>query len=289
MQLINFKTDFTSWSVYRTFYIKEFSIGDIMKKSSSTKKTILVGLFVVLVCVVSLGVWFYKQQSYQLGYNKISVATIKRIDVPQPALEPQPVYVCYNSSVANTAKINRNINQGVIMYPAVKGDWVWTSDSCLQFLPEVSLVPDTTYKVELKPEIFSPHSKVKDMKFSFAAPAFDGKVLRSDFYENPQTGNKAVVASFEFNYPLYTQDIKDKVKITTVSGASYDFTYNLDENNTVLHVVSAPIKLGVTEDFAKITVNGAENVYNKKALKEKIVAEVKIPSSSAFFQKSRKN
>ncbi len=259
-------------------------MGDVMKTSVWAKKIGVTLLSALLLCCVGWGVWHYKEQNYQLKSDKNPAAEVSRIDVPQPSLEPQPVYVCYNSSVANVAKINRNVNQGVIMYPAVKGNWQWTSDSCLQFLPEVSLVPDTTYKVELKPEVFSPHSKVKDVKFSFAAPAFSGKVLRSEFYENPQSGGKAVTASFEFNYPLYTQDIKDKVKITTVGGESYDFTYNLDENNTVLHVVSAPIKLGVAEDFAKITVDGAENVYNKKALKEKIVAEVKIPSSSAFFQ-----
>lgn len=159
------------------------------------------------------------------------------------------------------------MESGVAITPSIRGQWVWENDSRLRFTPESDWIPNTEYKVVLSDEILNPQVELKDNEFSFSAPSFSGKVVDSDFYEDPQNiKNKSATASFRFNYPLNPQNIKDKISVKTASGENYDFTYKLTDQNTVLHVVSAPLKIKSEEDFAKITVAGAENAYNKKRL-----------------------
>lgn len=238
----------------------------------------------ILLCSAGGVIWHYVLPNYQLGNSAVPVAEIVRINVPEANSEPQPVDIYFSLPAANIIKVNRNVNDGVEMYPAVKGDWIWLSDAILRFMPEVSLTPDTQYKVKLSDNILSPNSKIKDKQFTFNSPAFTAKVTNGEFYENPTNGEKVATASFEFNYPFNTQNIKDKIKVVSVSGKEYDFSYKSNEKNTILYVVSAPLTIGKAEDFAKISVKGVENIYNQKTLKDDVVASVKIPSTDTFFQ-----
>ena len=74
-------------------------------------------------------------------------------------------------------------------------------------------------------------------------------LINFKFEKHPQNNEKSITASFQFNYPLDPQNIKDKISISTVSGSSYGFTYKLDKENTVLHIVSEPVKIKTQEDL----------------------------------------
>ena len=153
----------------------------------------------ILLCSVGGAVWHYVLPNYQLGNSAVPAAEIVRINVPDAKTESQPVDVYFSLPVANIIKVNRNVNDGVEMYPSVKGDWIWMSDAILRFMPEVSLTPDTKYKVKLSDSILSPNTKIKDKQFTFNSPAFTAKVISSEFYENPTNAEKVATASFEFN------------------------------------------------------------------------------------------
>ena len=255
-----------------------------MKPAFLKKLSSKIIVFLMICCLSGMAYWYYQSQNYKFANDAAPVAKISEIKVPQASLKPEPILIYFNQPAANIGKIGEDITDSISVHPAVKGMWQWLSDSCLSFEPEVSLIPDTEYEITAAPEVFSPNIKIKDREFSFKSPKFEGQNISSDFYENPQNNNKSVVASFSFNYPLNPQDIKDKISIKTVDGSAYGFTYTLDKENTVLHIVSEPIKITSQENFATITVDGIANIYNKKPLKDKIAAKVKIPSSSTFFQ-----
>ena len=173
-----------------------------MKPAFLTKLSSQIIAFLVICCLSGATYWYYQSQSYIFGNDAVPVSKITDIRVPQPSLKPEPVYICFNNPVANINKLQQDITENISMYPATKGKWTWSSDTCLSFQPEISLIPDTKYDVSPAPEIFSPNIKVSDKDFSFKSPAFQGRNTSYDFYENPQTGDKSVVAAFEFNYPL---------------------------------------------------------------------------------------
>ena len=255
-----------------------------MKLAFLKKFNLKAVIFIAICGLVGTSYWYYQQQNYQFTNDGLSVSKITDIRVPQPSLKPEPVYICYNNPAANINKLQKDITENISMHPATKGKWAWSSDTCLSFQPEISLIPDTKYDVSPAMEIFSPNIKISDKDFSFKSPAFQGRNVSYDFYENPQTGDKSVVASFAFNYPLNPQDINKKISITAVDGSNYGFTYKLDKENTILHIISEPVKITSQENFATISVDGVANIYNKKPLKDKVTAKIKIPSSSTFFQ-----
>ena len=241
-------------------------------------------LALAICCFLGVAYWYIQTQNYQFQNDAVPVSKITEIKVPQPSLKPEPVYIYFSNPVANINKLNKDVGSDISMHPVAKGQWMWLNDTCLSFQPETALIPDTKYDVSLAPELFSPNVHIKTKDFSFKSSAFQGRNLSGDFYENPQNGEKSVVASFSFNYPLNPQDIKDKIKISTLGGDTYGFTYKLDKENTVLHVVSEPLRIKAQEDFATVVVDGVSNIYNKKTLKDKVSAKIKIPSSSTFFQ-----
>lgn len=256
------------------------------------KKTALIvsAAVVALICAVA-GLWYFFAGSYRLSGNDNLIAAIGSIEAPSDSsvsgdkIYPSPLRVIFTAPLARIDRLYQPLESGVAITPSIRGQWVWENDSRLRFTPESDWIPNTEYKVVLSDEILNPQVELKDNEFSFSAPSFSGKVVDSDFYEDPQNiKNKSATASFRFNYPLNPQNIKDKISVKTASGENYDFTYKLTDQNTVLHVVSAPLKIKSEEDFAKITVAGAENAYNKKTFDGKLTATVKIPSSSTFFK-----
>ena len=257
-------------------------------------KNIFIVLAALAVAVAGGFAGLYFSGGYSLGKNPQNEVSISNISEPQPTdysnsekISPSPLYVTFSSAAASLDKIGVPLQSGISIQPDIRGVWQWNSDNYLVFTPETDWLPDTSYKVILNSSIFSPQIKIKDSSFRFNSPAFKGFATAADFYENPQDlKNKAVTGSFKFTYPLDTEDLKQNIKIRTVSGDNYDFNYKLDEHNTVLHIISSPVHIKEEEDFAKINLSHLSNSYNHKSLKQTLESTVKIPSNSAFFKLS---
>lgn len=257
-------------------------------------KNIFIVLAALAVAVAGGFAGLYFSGGYSLGKNPQNEVSISNISEPQPTdysnsekISPSPLYVTFSSAAASLDKIGVPLQSGISIQPDIRGVWQWNSDNYLVFTPETDWLPDTSYKVILNSSIFSPQIKIKDSSFRFNSPAFKGFATAADFYENPQDlKNKAVTGSFKFTYPLDTEDLKQNIKIRTVSGDNYDFNYKLDEHNTVLHIISSPVHIKEEEDFAKINLSHLSNAYNHKSLKQTLESTVKIPSNSAFFKLS---
>ncbi len=264
-------------------------------KLKLNKRQLFYGLFITVSVIAGVLTGVYFSGEYILGKDKLEIAKIGKIDVPAPTnygengtVYPQPLSVTFNTSVAALDKIGQNIKNGINIQPDIRGSWQWISGDCLIFTPETDWLPNTSYKVTMSKKIFSPQIKIDSYDFRFNSPEFVGNVIASDFYEDPrELKNKSVTASFKFTYPLDIKDLKKNIQIKTVGGEDYDFDYKLEEHNTVLHIVSKPVKIKDEEDFAKINIQKLGNAYNQKLLKNTLETTVKIPSSTTFFKIKR--
>lgn len=263
-----------------------------MSINFNKRKTLFISVlcsFLLILSALAVRYFFFSDYTLKAGQKKI--VEIAEITEPLPPyvsdgkIIPQPLNIRFSESAANPALLGKNLDNDVQIHPALQGSWKWESDSRLSFTPEKVWLPGQNYKVTMSAKIFSPAVKIKDKHFSFSAPAFTGFVTDKEFYENPQDPKiKALTASFRFTYPIDTGDIDKHVSITTAGGEKYRFNYKLSDADTVLHIVSDPVKIGATADFAKITVSKIANAYNKVRLKNKLTAEIKIPDSSDFFK-----
>lgn len=255
------------------------------------KKTFLAGVFAVIIAIAGGAAGFYFSGGYELE-NSADTLKITSVQSPAPTNYnsadkplPNPLLLNFNQPAAEADKIGVNFNTGISIQPDIRGSWQWQNRQKLVFTPETDWLPDTSYKVNFSKNIFRAAPKPQDLTFKFNTPVFSGRLSAAEFYENPQElQSKSVTASFIFSYPINTTDLKDHIKIRTVSGDSYDFDYKLTDNNTALHIISKPVKIKSEVDFAKISVTNLGNAYNQKTLDKNLETTVKIPSSSTFFQ-----
>ncbi len=258
-------------------------------RSWTKKKIVILPLFALLFLGGAFALWYFVFGGFRLSGKDDLAARITEVSAPgdsyvgKEKIEPKPVRACFSFPVAKLDQVYARPDGDIAIYPAIKGEWYWESASCLRFMPEKDWIPGLKYEVSLPGKIFNPQVKVKDKEFSFSSPVFKGVVEKAEFYEDPRNKDKEAVASFRFNYPLDAESLKDKISVESVNGVRYGFTYKLSDLNTVLHVISAPLKIQNEENFVKITVFDVGNAYNKKTFPEKITATVKVPSSSTFF------
>lgn len=256
------------------------------------QKNMRIGAAIVsgLLLIGALG-WFLTSGGYRLKEKNILVSEIIKISEPgeafvsQSGIKPQQMCVTFSVPSSKLDHIGEPLEKGISIYPAIRGKWYFSSPSVLCFSPETDWLPGTEYQVSLGKEIFSENVEIKQKNFSFSSPVFSGHVVDQEFYEDPRNmRHKAAVATFRFNYPVNTQNLKDKISVQSIDGQKYDFTYKLSDFDTLLHVMSAPLQITKEVNFVNINVSQVENIYNKKTLSDKATATVEIPSSSTFFR-----
>lgn len=259
------------------------------------KKTTWTAVIAAAVLVISGGIWVYKNYfSNSLFYStKITEAQISMIAPPRAynrSMLGKTLDVFFDINVAAPNALQKQNLSDFMMFPQVAGTWRFSAADRLTFTVRENWIPGQEYTVTMPKDIFAEGIKLKEQTFEFRVPKFMAKKTASDFYEDPSNvKNKSVTASFEFSYPIKEESIKDGVKIKTVGGKEYDFTYTLKEGGTLLHIISEPVKLGETDDFAVVSVNKVKNIYNNTPIanadkKSEAEARVTIPSISTYFK-----
>lgn len=260
------------------------------------KKSTLFAGILAAAFAISGGILAYKTYFRHTEFvpTKITEAKISLVSAPRAYLTnnhkplPDRVDVLFNANIASPKALQAKTLSGFKMSPGKNGWWEFSGGSQLVFEPVGSWIPGQEYTVTIPEEILATGIRLKERTFKFHAPDFMVRQLAADFYEDPRNiRNKSVTASFEFSYPVKEEGLKDAVKIKTVSGKEYGFTYTLSRRNTRLHIISDPVKLGKEDDFAEISVEKVKNVYNDAALnssQKAMKARVKIPSINTFFK-----
>ncbi|MCM1324689.1 MAG: MG2 domain-containing protein [Acetobacter sp.] len=254
------------------------------------KKSTLAGIFLLTAAMIGGGVWGYKTYFQHQVITKTAIrhANIQFISNPKPYYPPnqQTVDVFFDRNVAAPHALMKSNLADFKISPEIEGQWYFFTQSELTFKPKSSWIPGEEYTVTMPKDIFAEDIQIKKRTFKFKTPDFSVRKKGSDFYEDPRdVRQKSVTASFEFSYPISEDSIKDGVKIKTVGGKKYDFTYTISADKKTLHIISEPVQIGTEEDFADISVPLIKNLYNNIPLKNpELNATVKIPSSSTFFK-----
>lgn len=255
------------------------------------KTTIITILFLLIAISITIYMTMFSGGDYSLTNKKQPSTFISYISVPGDSYTEdqkiigQPLNVYFSTHVAKIEMIGQPVTAEISMNPVQRGEWRWVSGDHLRFSPVNDWIPNTEYKVNLPKEIFTPKAKIKTRKFSFSSPKFVGQVTKEEFYEDPRNlKNKQAVAAFKFNYPINTENLKEKIAVNSAGGQNYDFTYKLDDLNKTLYVLSSPVKLKNEVDLVKISLEKIENAYTQKIIDKPLSAEIPIPSISNFFK-----
>lgn len=261
-------------------------------------KKILLGLgsfifIVILISCLSFLVYQNRKNNYEIQPQaSVEKASILPVKTPLPSfvsknkIVPQPVNIYFSKSILLPNLSLDQLSKNISLYPPIRGKWMQMDSDALQFTPETNWIPDKKYEVCFSPNLFIPNISLEKTQTVFNAPSFEGYSLSSEFYEDPMHPNiKKAVASFEFTYPITTEDkeIRNAVQVQTLKGEDINFTYRLSDANTKLHILSDPIKIKEEPDFIKIVVSKLPNAHNKVSFPKPLEQVVSVPSLSTFF------
>ena len=244
----------------------------------------------VLALIAFWGIRQIEKENFNIGADNTQKAEIVKIEGPEISriekdnIVPQPVRILFSNNIARAGLINHKVLRGIEMKPSLRGEWRFEGASILVFEPKEDWLPDVNYDVTLAKNILASGVVLKKNGFSFKSPAFSGKKIEAEFYEDPRNRhNKAAVAGFEFSYPIQEKSIKQAVTVQAVGGKKYDFTYKLGDKNRRLYILSEPLTIGNEADFVTITAAGLKNSYNDKPLVKPVSAKITVPGVNSFF------
>ena len=139
--------------------------------------------------------------------------------------------------------------------PAIPGKYRWVSKRELRFLPEVPLLPSTTYQVEVDSGLLSVQGKPLSGKrtVEFSTARFRVEQIMTSFIPTEDRLGVVLEARIRFNYPVSPVELEKALRLQ-LAGAKDELAFTVKEtgNSREMTVVSAAIPL--TEKEQKITL-----------------------------------
>ena len=234
--------------------------------------------------------------------------TTASIDVPDltPArepLEPQPLTVHFSldnpfavksNAAARLDLIGKSVPTGIVMKPAVAGDWRWQDDNTLVFTPKNDWPAGQEYTLRFDKSIFAPGVKLDDSSYSFTTHQFIASLQNLSFYQDPTNAKvHEVVATLTFNYPVDAASLEKRISLgMRPSGAtidivptSYKFKVTYDKLKREAYVTSDPITLPDQENYMTLTVSaGVGAAAGPSTTDMQIKQNVLVPDVRSFFR-----
>lgn len=184
--------------------------------------------------------------------------------------EKQNLSFVFNKDLVQTDQLGAWDSTPYITFePAVAGKFRWTAANELVFSPLRGFEPSQEYKAIISDKIFRLSDNKKwhlggEKKFSFHTPWLE-PVRWETFWAAGKNANEVIIrAALEFNYPVNSKDLSDKLK---VSGGGKDLTLQIE-------AADAPSKI------IYINLSGAPESNEEMPVNMKLTKGLPLPGSS---------
>jgi alpha-2-macroglobulin len=198
------------------------------------------------------------------------------------------VAVQFTHAVAPLASTDKIVATGLTMEPVMAGTWKWVNDRRLSFEPKGHWPTGVQYTVNMQRSMFVPQARMKSLVFGFQTPAFEPKVAKSEFYQDPVNPNlKKAVFEFDFTHPVNTVEFEKRLELRMAGQAegvmgvgrqTTPFTVTYDALK--LHAFVHSGNLAIPKEDTSITLNldeGTAAQLGGVASKTKLNPSVTVP------------
>lgn len=244
----------------------------------------------IAVLVVAGGGWFgwewYKNRPKPVEPSRITMTVNAPAitDYTQPTLTFSPLTINFSGSAAPIDQVGKPVTAGIVMQPAIKGQWSWADDHTLRFAPAEDWPVGKHFEVRFDvPKAFASHVLMDDDHASFDTVAFEAKVENGEFYQDPQDATaKKAIQPITFNYPVDAADFEKRIGVELVqsgsSRGSLKFTVTYDQARLHAWIHSQPLSLPRDESVVMYRLaKGLRSVRGGDATKDEINAQVRVP------------
>ncbi|RUR17717.1 alpha-2-macroglobulin [Legionella sp. km535] len=258
-------------------------------------------LIVALILSGTYATYWYKNQPKPV-YTSASI-TIPDITANEETLTPNNLIIDFGiktnefipQSVAPINLIGKTVTEGIVMTPAMPGEWSWNSDSQLVFIPSEDWPAGQKYTIHFAKNFFSSTTKMEDYDVSFSTKPFEATISELRFYQDPvDSEHRTAEATLQFNFPVNPESLEKNTVLTLQdgqqgaahkSGEPLKFTYTFDEHKRIAYLHSEHINIKKIAQLVTLTLDkNVASSTNSATLKSKIDSSLIIPDATNFLK-----
>jgi uncharacterized protein YfaS (alpha-2-macroglobulin family) len=247
------------------------------------------GVLVAALVVAAAG-WFgwqwYKNRPQPVEPTRItlSASAPSITDYTKQPIIISPLMVTFSGSAAPIEQVGKPVTAGIAMQPSVKGQWTWVDDRTLRFVPAEDWPIGKHYEVRFDvAKAFARQVLMADDHFEFDTTAFEAKVERGEFYQDPQDATaKKTIQPVTFNYPVDTADFEKRIDVGLMQRGSRDaplkYTVTYDQYKLHAWIHSQPLSLPRDESAVSYTIaKGVRSTRGGDGTGAEIKTQVRVP------------
>ena len=162
----------------------------------------------------------------------------------------------FSEDMVKQEEVGATLSTELIKFtPAIAGKYRWVTKRELRFLPEVPLLPSTTYQAEVDSGLVSVQGKSLSGKrtVEFSTARFRVENIMTNFITTEDRVGSVLEARIRFNYPVSPIELEKALQLQ-LGKASNELAYTVKETGSSreLTVVSAAVR--ISEQEQKITL-----------------------------------
>lgn len=260
--------------------------GAAFRENPRRSGALLAGLLVVAVAG-----WFgwqwYRDRPAPIEPERVTftVQPPAITDYAAPTIGFDALVVRFSQSAAPIDKVGKAVAGGIVMAPALRGEWRWTDDRTLRFQPAEDWPVGAHYEVRLdRARVFAAHVPVAEDHFDFDTRPFVATLGKAEFYQDPQdpAARKAIV-QVAFDYPVDPAQFERRISLMLIDhqgregpALRYTVTYDAAKLNAWVH--SQPLQLPRDDGAVRLKLaGGVRSSRGGAATHDTLEASVRVP------------
>lgn len=259
----------------------------------------MAGFFILFLAALGYGYHWYKNQPKPQLIEATIIAP--KITPLADELIPDNLTIDFgkglgenfvSQSVAPLNWVNKEINKGIQLKPAMPGKWLWSGDNRLVFTPAQDWPAGQTYSIHFEKDLFRTKTAMASYDYSFSTAAFKAKIAEFKFYQDPVNSKiRQAIATIEFNFPVDKASLEDNTSLMLQAlqknkTEKFKFKFDFDKHQRRAYLHSEVISLSELSRFLLLTID--QDVKSGAAkLKSPLSAKLLIPNKSEYLKISK--
>ncbi|RDU99070.1 alpha-2-macroglobulin family protein [Trinickia dinghuensis] len=211
-----------------------------------------------------------------------------------PKITIHPLEIDLSHSGAPIELVGKTVTKGIVMKPALKGEWTWADDRTLRFMPAADWPIGTHFEVNFDvKQAFAPHVLMADDHIAFDTAPFIAQAADAEFYQDPQNATaKKTIMPVRFNYPVDTAQFEKRISLAMAGtdgkfNTPLKFSVVYDATKLTAWVHSQPLDLPRDDGSVQLTLDsGVRSSRGGAGTKDPLTSVVRVPGLYSLSVKS---